>query len=173
MTLCDDAELWRRLSANGYQTFQNQFSLEAGEGAILGVVDGLVASTRGSYKKDGLSFRLEDAGRNDFLSGLQEKEAVILRLHAACTEKEAATQRIHAACTEKEAVILRLHAACTDLQDQLQEKEDSYSALTRRLYGPLKISCRRRKQLFCACTPLGRPRAGPGNLHRTISGVSA
>jgi prefoldin subunit 5 len=44
---------------------------------------------------------------------LQEKEAVIQRLHAACTDLQHQLR-------EKEAVIQHLHAACTDLQRQLR-----------------------------------------------------
>jgi Glycosyl transferase family 2 len=65
------------------------------------------------YKRDGLNFRLEDVGRDDSLSELQEKEAVIQRLHAACTDLQHQLR-------EKEAVIQHLHAACTDLQRQLR-----------------------------------------------------
>jgi len=43
MRLCSDDELWRSLSANGYQAFQNQYSLDAGAQAVLEVVDGLLA----------------------------------------------------------------------------------------------------------------------------------
>ncbi len=46
--LCRDAELWRRLSDNGYKAFQRRFSIQAGERAVLDVVDGLVATTRGA-----------------------------------------------------------------------------------------------------------------------------
>jgi hypothetical protein len=56
------------------------------------------------YKKDGLSFRLEDVGRGDSLSELQEKEAAIQRLHGACADLQDQLQA-------KEAVIQRLHAA--------------------------------------------------------------
>jgi glycosyltransferase involved in cell wall biosynthesis len=46
MRLYDDAHLWQRLSANGYQAFQDKFSLTAGAHRVLAVVDGLVASAR-------------------------------------------------------------------------------------------------------------------------------
>jgi len=42
--LCDDPALWRRLSANGLQAFQEKFSLAAGADRFLAVVDGLLAS---------------------------------------------------------------------------------------------------------------------------------
>lgn len=44
--LCDNGWLWRRLSANGYRAFRNQFSLEAGEGAVLQVMEQLLALPR-------------------------------------------------------------------------------------------------------------------------------
>ena len=44
--LYDDDDLWQRLSANGYKTFQDKFSLTAGAQKVLAVVDGLVASAR-------------------------------------------------------------------------------------------------------------------------------
>ena len=44
--LYDDDHLWQRLSANGYQVFQDKFSLTAGTQKVLAVVDGLVASAR-------------------------------------------------------------------------------------------------------------------------------
>ena len=46
MRLYDNAHLWQRLSANGYKTFQDKFSLTAGAPQVLAVVDGLVASAR-------------------------------------------------------------------------------------------------------------------------------
>lgn len=46
MRLYDDDNLWQRLSANGYQVFQDKFSLTAGTQKVLAVVDGLVASAR-------------------------------------------------------------------------------------------------------------------------------
>jgi glycosyltransferase involved in cell wall biosynthesis len=46
MRLYDDVHLWQRLSANGYQAFQDKFSLAAGALKVLAVVDGLVASAR-------------------------------------------------------------------------------------------------------------------------------
>jgi glycosyltransferase involved in cell wall biosynthesis len=44
MRLYHDADLWQRLSANGYQVFQDRFSLAAGAGKVLPVFDGLVAA---------------------------------------------------------------------------------------------------------------------------------
>ncbi len=42
--LQSDTELWLRLSSNGYRTFQDRFSIAAGAGGVLAVMDGLVAS---------------------------------------------------------------------------------------------------------------------------------
>jgi len=42
--LHDDPALWRQLSANGLQAFQEKFSLAAGADRFLAVVDGLLAS---------------------------------------------------------------------------------------------------------------------------------
>lgn len=42
--LYSDAELWQRLSSNGYQAFQDRFSLTSGAGKVLAVVDGLLAA---------------------------------------------------------------------------------------------------------------------------------
>lgn len=47
MRLYHDGDLWRQLSANGYQTFKDNFSLAAGAGKILAVMDGLMASAAG------------------------------------------------------------------------------------------------------------------------------
>jgi glycosyltransferase involved in cell wall biosynthesis len=44
--LYDDGDLWQRLSANGYKTFQDKFSLTAGAPKVVAVVDGLIASSR-------------------------------------------------------------------------------------------------------------------------------
>lgn len=44
MRLYADADLWRRLSVNGYQAFQDRFSVAVGARAVLAVVEGLVAS---------------------------------------------------------------------------------------------------------------------------------
>jgi glycosyltransferase involved in cell wall biosynthesis len=42
--LYDDPTLWRRLSSNGLRAFQETFSLDAGAGKFLAVVDGLIGS---------------------------------------------------------------------------------------------------------------------------------
>ncbi len=44
LRLYEDADLWQRLSANGYQAFQDKFSLAVGAGKVLAVLDGLLAS---------------------------------------------------------------------------------------------------------------------------------
>jgi glycosyltransferase involved in cell wall biosynthesis len=41
MRLYADVELWQRLSANGYRAFREKFSLAAGTGKVLAVLDGL------------------------------------------------------------------------------------------------------------------------------------
>jgi len=46
MRLDADDDLWRRLSANGYRSFQERFSLAVGAPKVLAVVDKLVAMTR-------------------------------------------------------------------------------------------------------------------------------
>jgi glycosyltransferase involved in cell wall biosynthesis len=43
MRLYDDADLWQRLSENGYQAFRNKFSQAAGAQKMLDVVNGLIA----------------------------------------------------------------------------------------------------------------------------------
>lgn len=45
MRLYVDDGLWQRLSSNGYQAFQDNFSLTAGAHKVLAVFDGLLAST--------------------------------------------------------------------------------------------------------------------------------
>jgi glycosyltransferase involved in cell wall biosynthesis len=40
--LYDDAELWQRLSSNGYQAFLDKFSVAAGAGKVLAVLDSLM-----------------------------------------------------------------------------------------------------------------------------------
>jgi len=44
MRLYDDPDLWQRLSSNGCQAFQDKFSLTAGAGKVLAVLEGLLAS---------------------------------------------------------------------------------------------------------------------------------
>ena len=43
MRLYDDADLWQRLSENGYKAFQSNFSQAAGAKKILDVIHGLVS----------------------------------------------------------------------------------------------------------------------------------
>jgi glycosyltransferase involved in cell wall biosynthesis len=40
----NDSDLWRRLSSNGYRTFQNRFSLAAGAGKVLAVINELIGA---------------------------------------------------------------------------------------------------------------------------------
>jgi len=46
MRLYDDADLWRRLSANGLRSFEDLFSLAAGTPKLIAIMDELVASPR-------------------------------------------------------------------------------------------------------------------------------
>ena len=38
----NDGDLWRRLSSNGYRTFQDRFTLAAGAGKVLAVINELI-----------------------------------------------------------------------------------------------------------------------------------
>ena len=40
----NDSDLWRRLSSNGYRTFQDRFSLAAGAGKVLAVINELIGA---------------------------------------------------------------------------------------------------------------------------------
>jgi hypothetical protein len=44
LRLYGDAQLWQRLSSNGYQAFQDRFSLSSGGDKVLAVMNGLLAT---------------------------------------------------------------------------------------------------------------------------------
>ena len=85
-------------------------------------------------KHDGLNFRLEEAdGRDAPISALQEKEAALQRLHAACADLQAqfrdVSAALHGQVEEQDA---RLREQCRALERQ-QQMIDELHARNERL----------------------------------------
>jgi hypothetical protein len=97
MRLYAEDDLWARLAANGYRVFQDNFSLEAGQGAVLTLLDGLVAARRDAIA----------VSHNHLIA---EREDLIRARDAAVSGRDDASARLDAAVSGRDAALAQRDA---------------------------------------------------------------